>query len=44
MEVNAVSLSLMIALIASLLANIVLAEQLYKASKRAEAERNDRKW
>lgn len=44
MEVNAVSLSLMIALIASLLANIVLAEQLYKASKREEVERNDRKW
>jgi hypothetical protein len=44
MEVNAVSLSLMIALISSLLANIVLAEQLYKASKKMKEMRNDRNW
>lgn len=44
MEVNAVSLSLVIVLIASLLANIVLAEQLYKASKKMEEMQNERKW
>ena len=41
---NVVSLALAVALLASLILNIVLADQLQKASKKLEEMRNDRKW
>lgn len=41
---NAVSLALAVALLASLILNIVLADQLQKASKKLEEMRNDREW
>lgn len=41
---NVVSLALAVALLASLILNIVLADQLQKASKKLEEMRNDREW
>lgn len=41
---NVVSLALAVALLASLILNFVLVDQLQKASKKLEEMRNDRKW
>ena len=41
---NVVSLALAVALLASLILNIVLADQLQKASKKMEEMRDERKW
>lgn len=42
--VNVVSLALMVALLASLIVNFALMDQLQKAAKKMEEWKNERKW
>jgi hypothetical protein len=44
MEVNVVSLALAVALLASLIVNFALVNQLERAAKKLEEMRNDREW
>lgn len=44
MEVNVASLALMVALLASMIANVALVGQLQKANKKMEEWEDERKW